>query len=114
MVHSYFYEETRRGPGERFDLFFACATAVSYAVSFHAYDHDMALLFPGLLLAVNAAVKVKSTWRLACIALVGAMFFTPLYHSLFSNHVLCLMCVPLVALIFVIAMAARRMGALPA
>jgi len=97
---------------ERFDLFFACATAASYAVSFNAYEHDMALIFPGLLLAANAAMKVESTgWRLACLGLVASLFCTPLYLYFFSHDMLCRMCLPLIALILVLPMAARSVGA---
>ena len=98
--------------GGRFDLFFACATAMGYALSYHSYEHDMAPLLPGLLLAANAAMKAESKgWRWACIGLVAALFFTPFYLYLFSRDMLCLMCVPLVALIFVIPMVARSVGA---
>jgi hypothetical protein len=85
---------------------------MGYALSYHSYEHDMAPLFPGLLLAANAAMEADSKgWRLACIGLVAALFFTPFYVYLFSRDMLCLMCVPLVALIFVIPMVARSVGA---
>jgi glycosyl transferase family 87 len=100
-------------PGEdrarKFDLFFACATAMSYALSFHSYEHDMAPMFPGLLLAANAAVKSESFgWKFACLGLIAVLFFSPLYLFLYYRRLLCLMCVPLVSLIAVLCVIAAR------
>jgi hypothetical protein len=92
----------------RFDLFFACATAMSYAVSYHSYEHDMAPLFPGLLLTANAIVNMESIrWKLACIGFIALLFFSPLYLYLYYHRMLCLMCLPLVSLIAVIPMIAK-------
>jgi hypothetical protein len=101
-------------PGEdrakRFDLFFACAAAVSYALSFNTYEHDMALMFPGLLLAANAFMKLEPVrWKFVFFALIAMLFFSPLYTYLYYHRILCLMCLPLVSLIGVISVVATRM-----
>ena len=95
--------------GRRFDLFFACATAGSYALSFHSYEHDMAPMFPGLMLAGSAVVHLESRrWRVACLGTIVLLSFSPLYIFLSYHNMLCLMCLPLVAYIALIAMVAGR------
>jgi hypothetical protein len=95
--------------GRRFDLFFACATAGSYALSFHSYEHDMAAMFPGLMLAGCAVVQVGSwRWRFACLGTMALLWFSPLYMFLSYHNVLCLMCLPVVGYIGLIASVAGR------
>ncbi len=95
--------------GRRFDLFFACATAGSYALSFQSYEHDMAPMFPGLMLAGSAVVHLESRrWRVACLGTIVLLSFSPLYIFLSYHNMLCLMCLPLVAYIALIAMVAGR------
>ncbi|MGC2211305.1 MAG: glycosyltransferase family 87 protein [Candidatus Korobacteraceae bacterium] len=95
--------------GRRFDLFFACATAGSYALSFHSYEHDMAAMFPGLMLAGSAVAHVGS-WRLrmACLGTMALLWFSPLYIFLSYHNVLCLMCLPVVTYIGLIAIIAGK------
>lgn len=93
----------------RFDLFFACAIASSYALSFHSYEHDMAPMFPGLMLAGSAVAHLESwRWRFACIGTMVLLSFSPLYIFLSYHNLLCLMCLPLVAYIALIALIAGR------
>jgi len=95
--------------GRRFDLFFACATASSYALSFHSYEHDMAPMFPGLMLAGSAAMHLESRrWRVACLGTIVLLMFSPLYIFLSYHYLLCLMCLPLVAYIALTALMAGR------
>jgi hypothetical protein len=95
--------------GRRFDLFFACATAGSYALSFHSYEHDMAAMFPGLMLAGSAMAQAGSwRWRFACLGTMALLWFSPLYMFLSYHNVLCLMCLPVVGYIGLIASVAGR------
>jgi hypothetical protein len=90
--------------GEQFDLFFACAMAATYAVSFNTYEHDMAILFPGLLLAVNAIAGQRPlVWKIACGVTTLLLLFPPLYLRLYYARSLALMCLPVLALIVLLA-----------
>jgi hypothetical protein len=100
--------------GERFNLFFSCATMVSYLLSYHGYEHDMAMMFPGLLLAANSVTKRdvmrqdRQPWKVACFAIVGVLFCSPLYPYLFFHRMLSLMCLPILLLVALLSFAPRE------
>jgi hypothetical protein len=94
---------------EKFNLFFSCATAVTYALSFNTYEHDMAIMFPGLLLAANFGVKQRSLgWRLACAAALVVLFVPAVYLQLYFHRALALMCLPILLLVGLLSCAPDR------
>jgi hypothetical protein len=101
----------RKLPGEdnglRLDLYYAGALAASFTVSYNTYQHDMAVMFPALVLVVNALPKVQAwAWRAVCAALILLLFAGPVSLQLMQRHALCLMCVPVV--VFALMMPAGR------
>lgn len=92
--------------GEKFNLFFSCAAAMTYVLGYHSYVHDMAIMFPGLLLAVNATAKQQSPrWKLACAAPIATLFIPSLYLGLYFHQNLSLMCLPTLMLIGLLSFA---------
>ena len=69
----------------------------------------MAAMFPGLMLAGSAVLQVESRrWRFACLGTMVLLWFSPLYIFFSYHNVLCLMCLPVVAYIGLIASVAGK------
>lgn len=100
--------------GESFDLFFAAATILSYLVSFNTYEHDMALMFPGILLSFHVVMKTPSTvWKLGYCVLAAPLFIPSVYISLYASSRLSLLCVPTAALLWLLSFTPLQSAASP-
>ena len=97
-----------RGPraDADFDLSYAAALAAAYAVSFNTYQHDVAVVFPAILLALNALPRVAAWWwKTTVVASAMLLFAAPVTLQLVQHRQLTLLCLPVVALAVVLPLA---------
>ncbi len=95
--------------GADFDLYYAAALAASYAVSFNTYQHDMAIVFPALVLGLNAAPQAASVlWRVAIAVCALLLFAVPVTLQLLPHRELTLLCLPVVVLAAVLPLGRAR------
>jgi hypothetical protein len=87
-----------RGARQDVRYTFAFAMLTTVVVGHHVNSHDMALLFPVLLIFGTA--KHQSLWRLAAVAL---LWCSPLYLLLLSRQALTWMFLPLAVLFAIVA-----------
>jgi hypothetical protein len=100
--------------GARFDVFFASATFVTYALSFNTYEHDMAIMFPGLLLAGSSLCQLGTLpWKCAAAVLLLILFVPLIYLQLYFERALFLMCIPILLLIVVFSFAPHAKTPVP-
>jgi hypothetical protein len=101
--------------GTRFDVFFACSTTACYLIGYHGYEHDMAIMFPGLLLVANACAKYRGAgWRVYCGLGLLLLFLPALYIRLYFTLRLSLMCLPILLLFISLLFASRARATEPA